>query len=288
MSRVVLLALLAGTACNTAHQGTYEVAAAAATDNTDVVRAGADALWEQRGDVEKLKQSLAAYEQVAAANPGDTEVLLHLVRGYYFLGDGHLTEKEAKLAAFDQSVSWGKRCMATNSEFVALLDKGDETEGTAARAITDKEAPCMYWTSAALGKWAGLQGLPKILANKDIAFAWMNRVLETLGPDYFFGATGRYFGAYYAALPSFAGQDLERSRKEFDAVIAKFPDHFGNRVLLAEYWAVKAQDRALYLEQLDFVINGDPNVIPEIAAEQEAEQRKAVALKAAVDDKFAN
>ena len=108
-----------------------------------------------------------------------------------------------------------------------------------------------------------------------------------MGPEYFYGATGRYYGAYYSALPSFAGQDLERSRKEFDTVIAKHPDHFGNRVLLAEYWAVKSQDRALFEEQLNMVLNGDPNSIPELKAEQEAEQRKAKVLMAAIDDKFA-
>ena len=40
--------------------------------------------------------------------------------------------------------------------------------------------------------------------------------VEELQPDYFYGAVYRYWGAYYAGLPSFAGQDLDRSKRMFE------------------------------------------------------------------------
>jgi hypothetical protein len=46
-------------------------------------------------------------------------------------------------------------------------------------------------------------------------------------------------------------------------------------VLFAVEYAVKAQDRALFERELRFVIDGDPNMLPEVRAENLAEQRKA-------------
>lgn len=274
-------------ACGGAHQGSYEVAAAgAAVDNAELLRSGADALWEQRGDPEKLKQALAAYESLAAANPSDRALLALISRGYYFLGDGHLTDPAQKLEAWDKSITWGKRCLALNAEFTALLQKGDETEATAARVLTAEDAPCAYWTATSLGKWARLQGISVVLANKETVFAWMQRI-EATTPDYFYGATSRYWGAYYAALPSFAGQDLNKSKESFEKAIAASPNYFGTRVLYAEYWATRTQNKATFEEQLNFVINGDLSALPEIRAEQEAEQRKAQALLAQKDEFFA-
>jgi hypothetical protein len=93
--------------------------------------------------------------------------------------------------------------------------------------------------------------------------------------------------SYYAALPSFAGQDLPKSRELYEKAIAANPNHFGNRVLFAEFWATRTQDKAVFTEQLNFVINGDPNSMPDIVPEQEAEQRKAKDLLAKAGDLFA-
>ncbi len=281
-----LLAMVLGIGCATKHAGNYEVVEATGTaDNIELLRAGAEALWEQRGDAAKLEQALASYEQIVAADPADRASYERLVRGYYFLGDGHYTEEEQKIAAWDKAMTYGKRCLALNGEFTALLEKGDETEATAARALTGEDMPCMYWTASATGKWGKMLGLATILKEKDKIFAWMT-VLDQTDPDYFYTASTRYFGAYYAALPSFAGQDLDKSRELIEKAIAAHPDHFGNRVLLASYWAVKTQTKDVFVEQLSYVIEADVNVIPELVPEQEAEKRKAQALMDQIDDLF--
>jgi tetratricopeptide (TPR) repeat protein len=279
------LALAALVACGKTQGGSYETAVTDTTGNEgDLMKAGADALWEQRDDAEKLKQALAGYEQVAATNP-DREVLLKLVRGYYFLGDGHLTEMDDKLAAWDTAITYGKQCMGLNEEFKALVEKGDETEGTAARVLTLEDVPCTYWTAGALGKWGKAEGLTTILKYKDIIKAWMEQV-EVLDATYFFTGPTRYFAAYYAALPSFAGQDLPQSQELFIKAIEANPDHFGNRVLYADYWATRTQDVAVFDEQLNYVLNADPEVLEGLGPEQRAEVRKAEALMAKKADLF--
>ena len=58
-------------------------------------------------------------------------------------------------------------------------------------------------------------------------------------------------------------------------------------MLYADYWAKKTQNRAVFTEQLTFVVNGDVNVIPGLEPEQLAEQVKAKFLLDNIDDYFA-
>ena len=276
LASTIILAALIG--CSKTQKGTYETSVTETTGNENsLLRAGADALWEQRDDPAKLKQALASYEQIAATNP-DREVLLQLVRGYYFLGDAHLSEESEKLAAWDKGITWGKQCMGLNEEFAALVQKGDEDEGTAARVLTEADVPCTYWTASALGKWGKMQGLTTILKYKDTIYAWMVRI-EEIDPNYFYTGPTRYFAAYYAALPSFAGQDLPKAQELFIKAIEANPDHLGNRVLYADYWATRTQDSAVFDEQIAYVLAADPEALEGLGPEQRAEIRKAQALK---------
>ncbi len=282
---LMALPLTLGLACGPKQSGTYAVGAASAPANVaDPLLVEADALWEQRSDKAQLQAALAKYEQAYTANPRNREVAGKLVRGWYFLGDAHMPEKEQKIATWDTATTWGKRCLAINDAFKAKIDAG-EKEADAVKVATLEDVPCLYWTATALGKWAKAIGIAKALKHKDTAVAYITRVGE-LQPTYFYGAPDRYWGAYYSVLPSFAGQDLAKSKTHFDLSIAAAPDYLGTRVLMAENWAVKSQDRATFDAQIKAVLDADPNVIPEIAPENRAEQDKARRLQAEASELF--
>jgi hypothetical protein len=79
---------------------------------------------------------------------------------------------------------------------------------------------------------------------------------------------------------------MKKSAKHFNLSIDAQPDYFGTRVLMAEEWAIKEDNRPLFEELLNYVIKGDPNVIPEIKPENECEQRKANKLMSEIDEYF--
>lgn len=264
-------------ACGSKHTGTFDVGEATVEGDASAATATADGLWSERGDEAKLREAIAAYESVLAIDPANRHALLHLARGYYFLGDGHLTADADKQAAWDQAIIYGKQCMGLNAEFKAATEGGEADEETAAQTLTKDDVECTYWTATALGKWAGLQSLGVKIKNIPSVKAWIGRV-EALDNTYYYAATDRYWGAYYAAIPSFAGRDLDMSRSYLDKAIEAEPMHFGNRILLAEYWAEKTQDVATFDEQIAFVLNNCHDTLEDIVAEQEAEQRKAQAL----------
>lgn len=270
--------------------GSYEVApvpqAPVAVDAKTALLTEADALWEERGDKAKLQAALAKYEQLYGMDATDRHVAGRLLRGWYFLGDGHETEKDAQIAAWATAIEWGKKCLAINADFTARLAKGDEDEATAAVAFTKDDVPCLYWTSSALGKWAKSSGLTTTLRHLPTVKAYMARVGEVDAP-YYFNGPDRYWGAYYAAIPSFAGQDLNKSKEYFDKAIAANPAFLGNYVLLAENWATKTQNGTEFDALLKKVIEADAGAIPEIRPEAEAEKRKAAVLVARRGDFFA-
>lgn len=283
------LVALALTACGQKQTGTYAVAqAATAVDPSsfDAIKAEADALWVERIDRAKLEAAITKYEAAQAAKPTDREVAIRIARAYYFLGDTHL-EGDERLAAWDKSITAGKRCVAINSEFVSLLEKGDETEQTAVRVLKAEDAPCLYWTSTALGKWAKMQGLGTTLKHIGTVEAYMRRVTE-LTPTTFFHAPDRYWGAYFALIPSFKGQDLAKSKEHLDKSLAGAPQYLPTKVIYADAWAVASQDRAAYQRLLEEVIAADPGEDPDCRAENIAAIDQAKKLLAQADDRFVN
>ena len=279
----VLLALVA---CGGKHPGSYESTAGAASDAagaTDAT-AAADALWEQRVDGAKLEEAIKAYEAIAAADPTNRHAIERLVRGWYFWGDAFSPDKDTQLERWGKSIEWGTKCLALNGEFATKI-QGGEKEKDAVAAATKADVPCLYWTSTSLGKWAKAQSLSTTLKHLPTVKAYMSKV-EELDPTYFHYGPARYWGAYYAALPSFAGKDLDKSKSYLQASIDGQPNYLGTRVIRAEYYAVEAGDLKQFEEDLNYVISADPGSLPEVVAENTKEQDKAKALLAKKNELF--
>ena len=134
-----------------------------------------------------------------------------------------------------------------------------------------EDAGCLYWTASALGKWAKLTGFTTLLKHKDTVKSYISTV-QTLDNDFSYHAPDRYFGAYYAIAPSFAGGDLAKSKEHFDKSIAGSPGYLATKVLYAQYYATKMQDSQLYEKLLNEVISSDPEADPAIGPENKAEK----------------
>jgi hypothetical protein len=279
----VLAALVVQAAC-AKHPGSYE----AATTPAGVAEASATAdalrMFEARADGAELEKSLLAFEKVLAANPTDRVALEYLTRGWYFYGDGYTDDKAVKIERWGKAISYGTRCIAQNTEIASKIAAG-EKEKDAIAAARPEDAMCIYWTASALGKWGKEQSLSTTLKHLPTVKAYIAKV-EEMDPTIWYYGPARYWGAYYAAIPSFAGRDTEVSAKYFDTSLKGAPNYLGTRVLRAELNAVAAQDPALFLTDLYAVLQSDPYALPEIAAENLREQDKARNLLAKKGELF--
>lgn len=283
-----ILAVLLSAAC-AKHSGSYnQVASTGTADQSATLQAEADAAWEQRSDAAQLKVALSKYESALDADSTNRHAAIRLTRGWYWYGDVHETTTEAKLAAWNTAVKMGSRCMAVNPQFTQLLEKGGETEASAAaKAMEEADVPCVYWTATALGKWAKLTGFTTLLKHKDTAKSYIETV-QKLDPTFNYHSPDRYFGALYAIAPSFAGGDLDKSKVHFDKSVAGSPGYLATKVLYAQYYAIKTQDDSLFEKLLNEVIAADPMADAAIGPENKAEQAKAQHLLNTKADHFAN
>ncbi|MAY80920.1 MAG: hypothetical protein CL930_09080 [Deltaproteobacteria bacterium] len=283
---LALFTLLAATGCQK-HSAVFEqmVANGTSEESATLYEEGL-ALWAERDDAAQMKSALDKFEASYRSDPTNREAAVMLTRGYYWYGDVKVSTEEEKLATWDNAVQWGGRCLAVNSEFAELLTK-KEKEVDAIRVMTKDDAGCLYFYASALGKWAKLQGFGTLLKHKDTVKAFIAKVDE-LDHTYFHAGPDRYWGAYYAIAPSFAGGDLPTSKKHFEQSLADQPDYLGTKVLMAANYAVKMQDPALFEKLLNEVIAADADAIPEAGPENRAEQVKAKDLLSKKSDFFAN
>lgn len=247
----------------------------------------AEAAWAQRTDRAQLEAAIAAWEELLAQRGEDGELLAKLSRAYYLLGDGYmrLAGEAGMEETLEKGVEYGERAMMAMSPEFAERVRNEEKVEDAVQSLDKNAMSAVYWYASNLGKFAAEKGFTTQLFYKDRILAVMTRVLE-LDPDYFYAAPHRYFGAFYAKAPAFAGGDMEKSKEHFDASIEMYPQYLGTKVLLADYWAVKQDDKELFLKMLDEVLAADPNAVPELVAENRIEQEKAKQLKAKVDELF--
>lgn len=259
--------------------------AAAGTETSALIAKG-DEHWAKRTDPAAIRAAVAEWEKAAAVEPTNMALLVRLTRGYYFLADGYLRGNEKEyLEIMDKAVKWGEKAMiAASPEFGAKMRDGGKIP-EAVKLVPKEGVPAMYWYASALGKWAKMKGFAVLLGQKDNVKATMDRCLE-LEPTFFYGGPHRYFGAFYAVAPAFAGGDLEKSKVHFNKSLEIAPSYVGTKVLWAAELSTKQQDEDTFETLLGEVLAAPDDAIPELTPEIIVEKGKAKELLAEQGELF--
>jgi hypothetical protein len=251
--------------------------------------ADAKAEWENRADPTQAKAAVDDYKAATDLDPSNWQALTNLTHATYFYADCHLRFDEDNPDLWKNTHEEGTKAAeralsALSPAFAKEMAAGALVED--AISVLDKSAvPALYWYSSNLGRWATLESFATLLSYKDQVREIMEFCLERY-PTYWYQGPDRYFGVFYARAPGFAGGDMKKSARHFNVSISAQPNYWGTRVLMAEEWAIKEDNKALFEELLNYVISGDPNVIPAIKPENECEQRKAKKLMSEIDEYF--
>jgi len=79
---------------------------------------------------------------------------------------------------------------------------------------------------------------------------------------------------------------MNKSKIHFEKALKISDDYIGTKVLMAEFYAYKKQDKELFVQLLTDAVNKDVNAIPGLEFEMAVDKRKAKDLLEKVDDKF--
>ena len=266
--------------------------------------ADGDAKWADRLEQASLEAALANWEAATKIKDNDWDTYAKLTRGYYFLADAHFqfeamgggypynadgVKNEVAngkyLNAHLRGLEHARRGMAAlSNEFEQRMKAGTRIED-AIKVIGPEGIPLVYWYASNLGKWSKAKGITTVLKHKDSIFKVVSHVYET-APNYFHGAADRYFGAFFAVAPAFAGGDLNRSKDHFTASLKTDPNYIGTYVLAAELYATKNRSPDVFDAYLATVMKTPENIIPELTPEATIEKKKAEFLIKNRDDLF--
>lgn len=290
---ISLVALLA--ACSTTRESAWETSeSAAALDSASEARVAdllnqANAAWDQRSDMNQAKAAVDALKAATDLDPSNGEALSNLSHAIYFYADCHLRFDESNPDLYknthEEGTKAAERALAAMSpDFAAKMSSGSRIED-ALDTLDASAVSALYWRSSNLGRWATLESFATLLSYKDEIRAIMEFCLSN-NPTYWYQGPDRYFGVFYAKSPGFAGGDMKKAANHFNIAMEAHPDYWGTRTLMAEEWAIKEDNRELFLELVDYVLQGDPSVVPYITPENTCEQRKATILKNDIDEYF--
>jgi hypothetical protein len=233
------------------------------------------ALFELREDITKIDEAIVLCDSILAKGSND-EVAILLAKMCYFKG-GTLAEKSEKIPYYLKGVAAGESVL---NKIEAYKKAIDEKEGDVAmKALSAANMDALYWTAANLARYAKFTSFSKKLKVKNrVRYLW-DRALE-LDPSYNYGGSYRFFGAYFALVPSITGdQDPVKSKEMFVKAIAASPEYLDSKVLYADAYCTHQQikDKALFKkllqEVIDADITGNKAIMPENKSAQEEAKR---------------
>lgn len=294
MKRFLILAAMSSVlaACGAGRKSTWDTKPTGGTpaaESPDALIAAGDAAFANRGDKAQLEAAITAWEKASTMKPEDWKTIAKLSRAYFFMADSHLRKagegSDAQLKTYEKGTAAGERAMAASSPKFKEVVTGGGTVEDAVKHVPAEGIECVYWYASNLGRWSHYKGLGAKLGNKDKIKAAMTRAME-IDEKFYHAAPHRYFGAFYAIAPSFAGGDMDKSEKEFKKAIEMAPSFVGTKVLYAAEYAKKKKDRALFDKLIAEVLATPDDVIPDLIPETKNDKDKAAQYKADADKLF--
>jgi len=145
----------------------------------------------------------------------------------------------------------------------------------------------LFWTALSWNAWIRLNlDSPTALGQLNMAQKCLERVME-IDPAYFYGSPYIVYGSMLAAKPKILGGDVARAKTYFSKAMALT----GGKFFLAQYYyartyAVRVQDKDLFLRLIEEVEKRSPDGIKAACLINQVMKQRMAALKTAVDDLF--
>lgn len=237
-------------------------------------------------DLELAKQSLPAQlkmmEGLLKNAPRNKEFLTALSMGYTGYAMLFVEEEDPERASrlYRRARGYGLRAIGIDE---TILQTGrDRFEGIDAEDIRP-----LFWVAMSWNAWIALNlDKPAVLGELSTAQACLDRVME-IDPDYFFGTPSLMAGAMLAARPGILGGDAARAKDYFSRAMAESRGAFFLAPFYyAKYYAVRVQDKSLFLELIRMVEEGRPDQLKEVCLINVAMQQKVKGLKEQADELF--
>jgi hypothetical protein len=242
----------------------------------------AERQWNERLDPAKLRGAIDAWKHAVALADDDAESWLMLARAQYFLADGFLDLEHAPndevTKAFEDGAAYADRGLRAVSRDYEVRRQGGLDVDEAAEGLGAEAVPYIYWWGLNVIRWADRKGWATGAAVYKHVLNVMERVAK-LAPSFDHAGPDRYFGAFYTEAPGIAGGDVAKGKAHLDQALEREPNYLENWVVIAQRYARKTRDGALYRRARQFVLDTPAVAVPDAVPEQEIAKKKARILR---------
>ncbi len=236
-----------------------------------------------------IPPNLKLMEGLLKNDPENKKILTTLSMGFvgYSLLFIEPEDQERASAFYVRALEYGIRSLGNKGVPLRNRDGGLEPVRAALKNMDQKDLEALFWTTLSWNAWINLNlDKPNALAQMGACEACLKRVLE-LDEHFFYGAPHILMGASLAARPPLLGGSPEKARVHFEQAMQENHGKFYlAQVYFAKYYAVRVQDKELFLRVLAEVIHGNPGELKEVCLINRVMQSRAQELAKQAGDLF--
>lgn len=231
--------------------------------------------------------SLAGISGLIDISPGNDAFLVSGAHAYFGYAFAFVEDSDEPRASrmYLTARDYGLRSLFRDG--TSVLDEPLEVFERRVGKIRKGKVPALFWTTIAWLNYIRLN-LDDVRVYLDIpkAEAMALRLIE-LDETYFFASPCLVMACYYSAQPEISGGDPVKARAYFERAIDLSGGTFlMHHLFFAKFYAVRKQDRDLYLSLLGHILDQPEDILPDHCAVTNVCKMKARELVNHVDDFF--
>ncbi len=264
--------------------------AAVALTAEDVAKAAA-----KQSDPTIVRSGTPAYlmliDGLIEASPNDSRLLLAGCQGYSTYASLFREEADqAKAAAwYGRARAYGFRALSARGDIRQPVSGSLKEFAAFLHRYRKEDVPALFCATNSWARWTAVN-LDNLEAVAELPFleAAMERLLE-LDESYSYGSPHLLVGTYLAAKPAILGGDIAKAKDHFDRALALADGKFlPARVLYAQYYARRIQDRGLFVRTLEEVLSAPADAVPELTLSNVMAKEQARELLEKADEYFSD
>ncbi|MBF0102496.1 MAG: hypothetical protein HQK77_16465 [Desulfobacterales bacterium] len=238
---------------------------------------------------EALPAALVMIDGLLEVSPDNKELLLTAAESYSGYAFAYIEDTNPERAShmYLKARNYALRVLKKHQQFQEALQQPFEKFQETLSKFKKADAPALFWSANCWFKWISLN-LNQLEVFLDIpkAEAMLNRVLE-LDETYYFGSAHISMGGFYASVSEALGGNPQKAYKHFQRAFEIAESKFLlAHLFYAQFYAVQIQDRALFLNTLQNIIDTPNNVLPKANFINQLVKEKAKKLIQQVDVLF--
>ena len=244
-------------------------------------------------DVELAKNAIPAnlklLEGLLKNDPGNRQILTSLAMGFggYSMLFVEADEPERASRLYLRARDYGIKALGDKGVRLKNAESRKDDLQSVLQTLGEKDLEPLFWITVSWNAWINLNlDNPAALAQLGVSQALLERVIE-IDASYFQGLPHILMGVSLSARPPMLGGNTKQAKEHFEkAMQLSQRKFFLAQYYFARYYAVRVQDKALFLRLAGEIEKMDPRELSHVCLINSVMQLKAERLREMADEFF--